>query len=222
MYSAHPRPFVPIIEKATQREQYAAIDLSPENPELSAALIQDPQRCETYIKQYCEDEGAEVAFGGYFENRELYSSSALFQGEEARNIHLGIDFWCGASHFVVAPFAGRIHSFANNTSAGDYGPTLILEHRAEWFETPFEGFTLYGHLAVTSMTAWSLGKPIQAGDLLAKLGVPSENGGYAPHLHFQMMVDLQGHMGDYPGVCSPSSRSFYASNCPNPLPFLGF
>ena len=107
MHTSQPKPFVPIMERITQREAYVAVDLSPKNPELSASLLQDPKRCEAYLRQYCQKREAQIAFGGYFENRELYSNSALFQGEEARNIHLGVDFWGDARHCVVAPFSGK-------------------------------------------------------------------------------------------------------------------
>lgn len=214
--------FRSVIEGMTSPKSYVPVDLSKSNPGISAELVQDPERCEAYLEDYCKEHGARVAYGGYRENRDLYSQNGLFQEGEARSLHLGVDFWCAADYHILAPFAGRIHSYANNTASGDYGPTLILEHRSEWGETPFEGFSLYGHLAKVSMVDWTVGKEIVAGQVIAKLGEAHENGGYAPHLHFQLIRNMQDKFGDFPGVCAPSEESHFAANCPDPLPFLGF
>lgn len=213
--------FRPLIEGELQVSRYCPVNLSSANPEISAALIQNPADCEAYLVDYCRRRQAGVAYGGYLENRQLYEKNSLFQEGEARSLHLGVDFWCAADRFVLAPFPGRIHSFANNRAAGDYGPTLIVEHRKAWGETPFEGYSLYGHLAESSMISWKIGKSIQPGDRLAKLGIATENGGYAPHLHFQLIRDMEGKQGDYPGVCAPSERNHFRENCPDPLPLLG-
>jgi len=42
------------------------------------------------------------------------------------------------------------------------------------------------------------------------------NGDYAPHLHFQIIIDMEEKTGDYPGVCSENKLEFYKNNCPNP------
>ena len=54
------------------------------------------------------------------------------------------------------------------------------------------------------------------GKKLAALGNSFENGDYAPHLHFQIIKNMENYMGDYPGVCSASDLEFYAENCPDP------
>ena len=42
------------------------------------------------------------------------------------------------------------------------------------------------------------------------------NGDYAPHLHFQIIKDVQDFVGDYPGVCSKMDLEFYKKNCLDP------
>ena len=92
-------------------------------------------------------------------------------------------------------------------------PTIILFH-------PVLGiYSLYGHLAIEDLEGLSVGMPIAAGQLLCHLGEPSENGGWPPHLHFQLIRDMQGYSGDYPGVCSPRDLPFYSENCPDPVTF---
>ena len=47
-------------------------------------------------------------------------------------------------------------------------------------------------------------------------------GGWAPHLHLQLMFDMQGKTGDYPGVCRFSEKDLYLKNIPNPQLILQF
>jgi murein DD-endopeptidase MepM/ murein hydrolase activator NlpD len=50
---------------------------------------------------------------------------------EERNIHIGLDLWIDAGTPVFSALDGRVHSFQNNDSLGNYGPTIILEHQVE-------------------------------------------------------------------------------------------
>src|SRR5438034_988571 len=54
------------------------------------------------------------------------------------------------------------------------------------------------------------------GEKIAHFGVPAENGNWPPHLHFQIIRDLEMNKGDYPGVCAYSKKEKYLSNCPDP------
>jgi peptidoglycan LD-endopeptidase LytH len=167
---------------------------------------------------------APAMIGGYGENRGLYAGSQLFdQGadaigevEEARTLHLGIDIWTEAGTPVAAPVPGVIHSFADNNNFGDYGGTIILEHRLE--EETF--YTLYGHLAKRSLQGLENGRAVAAGQVIAWLGEPSENGGWPPHLHFQRINDLLGKRGDFPGVAKFSEQKYWLGLCPDPSSLL--
>ena len=157
-----------------------------------------------------------MAYGGYLEKRALYKRSSYFLTEEnplkERNIHIGLDIWAPATTKIIAPLEGIIHSFQNNQNVGDYGPTIILEHQLE----DFKFYTLYGHLSIQSIENCQIGNPIEKGDSFASLGDPSVNGDYAPHLHFQLILNLENKQGDYPGVSSAADLNFYQQNCPNP------
>src|SRR5690606_40771150 len=43
-----------------------------------------------------------------------------------------------------------------------------------------------------------------------------ENGDWAPHLHFQIMLDMLNYTHDFPGVAFPNNLSVWSSLCPNP------
>lgn len=206
-------PFA-ILDAKIPLSAYTRIDLSAHNPDLEDLVVTDPDQCLAYIDQILKQHSATVAYGGYLEQRNLYADKSGFatQGKPPRNIHLGMDFWAPAGTQVVTPLFGKVHSFQNNTTPGDYGPTIILTHEIK--DVIFH--TLYGHLSLESLEGLHTGKEFQQGETLATLGTPDINVHYAPHLHFQIIQDLQNNQGDYPGVCSRTDLDFYSRNCPNP------
>ena len=114
--------------------------------------------------------------------------------------------------------SGTIHSFKNNDNFGDYGPTIILQHNLNGLTL----YSLYGHLSKKSLSGLKVGHQIAPNQLLATFGNSTENGHWPPHLHFQLMFDLEGMVGDYPGVCRFSEKEKYIANIPDPQLILRF
>lgn len=213
--------FTPVVLPNVAKTAYGELDLSVTNKSLHKLYLSDPLVQQEYINQIADKKNAVVLYGGYLEKRNLYKHSSYFNTniqQNDRNVHLGVDFWCPTGSPVVAPLNGKIHSFNNNTNEGDYGPTIILEHTVG--NTVF--YTLYGHLSLKSIANIEIGETILKGQVFAYLGDSSINGGYAPHLHFQVINDLENFKGDYPGVCSEVNLTHYKKNCMNPLVFLAF
>lgn len=201
--------------KGISKLDYVPLDLSIHNKELKGVNISSSTDLETFINNHIKKNDAKVAFGGYLEQRGIYERSNYFNQsnpETERNIHLGMDLWIEANTPIYAPLNGIIHSFKNNTNYGDYGPTLILKHTIEGFEF----FTLYGHLSITSIKNLEVGVEVKHGQQIATLGTAEVNGDYPPHLHFQIIKDIQNFEGDYPGVCNRLDLEFYKANCPDP------
>lgn len=203
-----------VVDASIDYTNYTPIDLSSEATDLLKLNPTDAHVFEHFIEKHLVKQKAKVAFGGYLEKRNLYKRSAIFTKNEAsdRNIHLGIDLWIKAGIAVLAALDGTIHSFKNNTALSDYGPTIILKHTYK--DTTF--YTLYGHLSAESLMNCYEGKTVKKGECIAKLGAAPINGDYAPHLHFQIIKDLEDKNGDYPGVCSLNTFDFYKTNCPDP------
>ena len=130
---------------------------------------------------------------------------------EPCRLHLGVDIWGPAKTPVYAPLEGIVHSFAFNDAFGDYGATLIVQHVISGFIF----HTLYGHLSLASIQEKQEGQTITRGEWIAAFGEPAENGQWPPHLHFQIIIDMQGMKGDYPGVCRYSEREEFLANCPD-------
>ena len=62
---------------------------------------------------------------------------------------------------------------------------------------------------------------IKKGEKIAELGNESENGNWPPHLHFQLIKNMEGKEGDFPGVCFKYEIKKYANQCPDPNLILG-
>jgi murein DD-endopeptidase MepM/ murein hydrolase activator NlpD len=186
-----------------------ALDLSATNTELNASIYGETAAFCNYITTKL---AGKIGYGGYLEHRVVYESHKNFATDAAdfRNIHLGMDFWTTAGTAVFAPLDGVVHSFQINPGSGNYGPTIILHHPSENL------YSLYGHLATEDLVSLKVGDEVAAGQRLCQLGKPEENGGWPPHLHFQLIYDMQTWKGDYPGVCSQRDAAFYAQNCPDP------
>lgn len=205
---------IKVISTEIDYSDYIALDLSVANVELSNHNLETAQDYEKFIQNYLDKNKAKIAFGGYLETRNLYKRSTVFKNtnSDERNIHIGLDLWINDSASIYAALDGTIHSFQNNNALGDYGPTVILAHEIDGIKF----HTLYGHLSEVSLIGKKVGDVVKKGEQIASLGLPPINGDYAPHLHFQIIIDMEGKTGDYPGVCSEKTLSFYKSNCPDP------
>ena len=203
-----------VISPEIDYSEYVPLNLSVTNRDLQNHTLETAHDYEVFIQNQLDANDGKIMFGGYIETRNLYQRSAVFKNSdtEERNIHIGLDLWINEAAPIYAVLDGKIHSFQNNTALGDYGPTIILEHEID----NFKFHTLYGHLSEASLVRKNVGDFIQKGTQIATLGLPPINGDYAPHLHFQIIIDMEGKFGDYPGVCSEKKLSFYKENCPNP------
>ena len=204
-----------VLDTSISFNDYVPIDLSSKNIALEQIDVSSSKALEKYIDAYLQKNNAKVAFGGYLEKRNIYSRSSYFKqsnAENERNIHLGVDLWSKADTKVLAVLDGEVHSFQNNTTFGDYGPTIILKHSMN----NVEFYSLYGHLSLASIENLKVGANVKQGETIGYLGDSVVNGDYAPHLHFQLIKDMQDILGDYPGVSSKKKLEFYSNNCPDP------
>jgi 4-aminobutyrate aminotransferase-like enzyme len=173
------------------------------------------------IKSLQFENPTKLIAGGYSEIRPFYDTLAFQKegnsGPEYRSVHLGVDFWLEVNTPIHALFDGQVFSMHYNEAHKDYGNTIILKHKTT------EGITfysLYGHLSASSLELHKEGDDFKKGDLVAFVGNSNENGGWSPHLHFQIILDLLGNKNDFPGVCFPNDMEIWKSICPNPNIFF--
>jgi len=166
--------------------------------------------------------GVRVGIGRYDEARPLYNSPLFGGGDnptaERRTIHLGIDLFVAPGTALRAPLDGVVQILANNAAPQDYGPLVILRHE---IGDGSEFFTLYGHLTTQTLDGLEVGQRVARGQEFARVGTSAENGGWASHLHFQIILDLLDLGADFPGVAYASQRAVWTSLSPDPNILLG-
>lgn len=167
------------------------------------------------------------SIGRYNEKRRNMYTTDLFGN--VRYIHMGLDFWVPAGTGVRSFTDGKVLFFRNNDNAGDYGPTIVTEHKVvsahlgKDFQKPEHPVTLYalfGHLACDSLQHISEGMVLKGGETFAAVGDHHENGGWVPHLHFQISLKRPSEP-DMPGVVSDADHAEALKTWPDPQIILG-
>ena len=165
--------------------------------------------------------GENISIGGYCEPRLIYTAPAFMLGDHIpqgrRSVHIGVDVFAKAGTLVQAPLAAKVLCVENREGHLDYGGMVILSH-----VTPDEDefFTLYGHLNPDSIAQLRAGSEIAVGECFARLGDQTNNGGWSPHLHFQMALLTDGLSQDWPGVVDPDELLFWTRVFPNPAALM--
>ena len=212
--------FHSVIDFNAGKDPLLLMDFTDGNKNLTKEIFENTETFTNYITTELKKSHAKYGIGGYNENRIIYSRSRHFNskpGEEPRSLHLGIDIWGKTDTTVFAPLGGMVHSFGYNNNYGDYGATIVLLHQLDGMAF----YTLYGHLSLKDIAAIKEGQYINRGECFGHFGIPEENGYWPPHLHFQVIQDMELNKGDYPGVCKLSEARKYLTNCPDPDLILG-
>jgi murein DD-endopeptidase MepM/ murein hydrolase activator NlpD len=207
--------FHTVVPFNAKKDKLLLLNFTVTNSDLNNKALEDGNQFAAYIRQKIKNANALYGIGGYAEYRSIYNRIAVFDnvlGTEPRRLHIGIDIWGDAGTPVYAFMGGMIHSFAFNNQFGDYGATLILLHQLDGI--PF--YSLYGHISLNDINNIQAGQYVTRGEEIAHFGEPSENGNWPPHLHFQLIYDIEMKRGDYPGVCAYGEKDKYLMNCPDP------
>ncbi len=174
-------------------DQYDVLDLS------------DPSKT-VYLSVY--------SVGRYDEVRPGVYNTELFEGN--RCVHMGIDIGGPVGTPVMSVADGTVAFSGYNSADGDYGHTVITHHVIQGQNL----WILYGHLDAKSTENCVPGKSISAGEIIAWFGDRSENGGWPPHLHFQLSY-REPETHDLPGVVTLEEREKALLDFPDPRLVLG-
>ncbi len=156
----------------------------------------------------------EYSVGKYDEVRPNLYNTELFGG--TRLIHMGIDIGGPVGTSCMAFADGEVSHFGYNPEPGDYGNVVITQHNIGGVSV----WALYGHMDAASIKGKTIGQKVSAGEEIAWFGNYAENGGWEPHLHFQLsLVEPKTH--DLPGVVAPDDREQALLDYPDPRLVLG-
>lgn len=164
---------------------------------------------------FCAKEG--IWLGYYNEPRLAYTDPAFSKGpykaSNRRTVHLGVDAFAPAGYKVRSPLAGKVEFAEYHSSYLDYGGMVILSHQTDLGDT---FYTLYGHLDRDSIAPLTVGQQVAKNEVIAALGDLDSNGGWNPHLHFQLALTTEGVGNNWPGAAEPDELALYNAICPNP------
>ncbi len=167
-----------------------------------------------------EDQGR-MWLGYYHEPRLIYTEPAFRKGpwkaSDRRTVHLALDVFAPAGTPMYAPLRGTVFVVEYRADHLDYGGVIILRHETPQGD-PF--YTLFGHLDPEVLDRLQVGQVIEKGEEFCRLGDPSMNGGWAPHVHFQLALTTEGIEADWPGVGDPDEMYLWPAVCPNPAALL--
>lgn len=156
---------------------------------------------------------SDYSVGRYDEVRDIYTTELFASG---RCVHIGLDIGGPVGTPVMSVAEGVVAFSGYNAAEGDYGHTVIIHHEVQRQDL----WILYGHLSAASTVHCTPGRAVSAGEVIAWLGAEDENGGWPPHLHFQLSR-VEPHTHDLPGVVHPADRARALVDFPDPRLVLG-
>ena len=184
---------------------HPVIHLPRDVPVFDFSTTYDPQR--TLLSPF--------GMGTYDEVRPTMYTEPQFS-QSVRNIHMGIDIAAPVGTSVHTFYEGEIFAIGVNALPQDYGPTIITRH--ELNGEPL--YALYGHLSMDCLQSLHRGQKIVGGQRIGAIGAENENGGWNPHLHFQLSR-VRPPAFDLPGVVSVEHRGWARRAFPDPRLVLG-
>lgn len=139
-----------------------------------------------------------------------------------RNIHIGVDIGAPVGTEVLAFTDGTIHSFGYLPGDHDYGNVVVTQHDIKASKTAplVRVWALHGHLDKETLKGKEVGQRVQKGQVVGRMGPKDENGGWFPHVHFQLGLH-EPTTHDMPGVCSDEDHAASLASFPDPRLVLG-
>ena len=219
---ANRKSFAPVLDRHPATLAKALVPYGdPAHPMTVTSAGQQPDKATAWWDAWCAENGIALGIGPWGEERTVYTSDIFWSRfvEGARRVHhLGLDLFMPAGTKVYSPLAATIKSVEIEEDPLGYGCLVALEHAPEGCP-PF--VTLWGHMAHEAMTRLKPGQRLAAGALVGEMGAPAENGGWAPHLHFQISTDPDLAARDILGVGEARYLDVWAELFPDAATLAG-
>jgi 4-aminobutyrate aminotransferase-like enzyme/Ser/Thr protein kinase RdoA (MazF antagonist) len=220
--SANRRNLAPLMRPHPARQAKHVLNLgSLDEPLAAASAAQDNDGAERAYAELVREHGFTLGLGPWGERRIIYTApffeSVLAEGKR-RNVHLGLDIFAPAGTEMFTPLAATVVAATINPEPQDYGGLILLEHEPE---PGLRFWTLWGHLDHASARERRIGERLEAGAFVARLGDYAENGGWAPHVHLQLITVPYEDASIVPGVGEEDFIPIWEDLYPRPYDFAG-
>jgi 4-aminobutyrate aminotransferase-like enzyme/Ser/Thr protein kinase RdoA (MazF antagonist) len=219
---ANCKSFAPVLERHPATLAKALVPYGdPAHPMTVTSAGQQPDKATAWWDAWCAEHGIELGVGPWGEARTVYTSDIFWSRfvEGARRVHhLGLDLFMPSGTRVFTPLAATVKSVEIEEDPLGYGCLVALLHKPEGCP-PF--VTLWGHMAHEAMARLQPGQKLAAGALVGEMGAPAENGGWAPHLHFQISTDPDLTARDILGVGEARYLDVWAELFPDAATLAG-
>lgn len=164
------------------------------------------------LKFAADNLGTKNLWGGYLEDRSFSLRDSYL--EPSKFLHLGVDFFAPANTPIYAPCPMDLINVYNDTPEECGWGTRLL------YQIDNGLYILFGHLS----PRYSRYYYVPYGMQFAFLGDRSENGGWSPHLHIQMIAgdisDFLKNPASLDGYGEISQKKELAKRYPNPLEYI--
>jgi 4-aminobutyrate aminotransferase-like enzyme/murein DD-endopeptidase MepM/ murein hydrolase activator NlpD len=185
------KTFAPIVRPAPATMTKALVPYGDATHFMTVASAEQRAKEATeWWDNFCAENNVQLGIGPWGEKRTVYTDTAFesrFIEGQRRIHHLGVDLFMPAGTPLYTPLAATVVSVEIEREPLGYGGLVKLEHRPEGCP-PF--VTLWGHMAHEALGRLKPGQKLKAGDLVGHMGDIHENGGWTPHLHFEMTTDI--------------------------------
>jgi len=220
--AANRKTLAPLLERPAATYPAALVPYGdPAHPMTVKSAAEQPDAAQAIWEEYCHENGVTLGIGPWGEERTVYAGemfvSRFIEGTR-RTHHLGLDLFMAAGTKVFTPLAATVVSVEIEKDPLGYGCLIALRHEPEGCP-PF--VSLWGHLAHEAMGRLKAGDRLDAGALVGEMGAPSENGGWAPHLHLQLSTDTDLSATEILGVGEPRYLDVWAELFPDARIFGG-
>ena len=186
-----------------------------------ASAEQRPAEAARWWNEFSAGHKVPLGIGPWGEARTIYTDTAFesrFIEGQRRIIHVGVDLLMPAGTPLYTPVAGVVRSVEVEGDPLGYGGLIMLEHSPEACP-PF--LTLWGHMAHEALARLKPGDRLEAGALVGYMGTDAENGGWIPHVHFQMSTDTGLQASEFIGVGERAYLEVWADVFPDPSALAG-
>lgn len=157
----------------------AILDLSNESEIFNFFKSYSIQEFDDYFNSLMQNSNTNFLIGKYGEDRKkLFENFGIERfTKNGKTLHAGIDIFMPALSKVTLPEDAKLIESKKDTEIGGYGHYLIYECK--------KVFLLFGH--VYPQVYLTVGETYNKGEIIATLSKIEDNGGYLPHLHFQVL-----------------------------------